>query len=79
MFPFFHYLRHSSGFKPVTSWDSSYLDFATESKEYKRSLEEQEEKPDNHAVALECSFAEGYAEALSVAHFLIFDEQYNVN
>jgi hypothetical protein len=38
MFPFFHYLRHSSGFKPVTSWDSSYLDFATESKEYKRSL-----------------------------------------
>ena len=48
-------------------------------KEYKRSLEEQEEKPDNHAVALECSFAEGYAEALSVAHFLIFDEQHNVN
>lgn len=45
-------------------------------KEYSLSLAEEEEKPDNHAVSLERSFAEGYAEALSVAHFLIFDEEY---
>ncbi len=45
-------------------------------KDYNLSLAEEEEKPDNHAVSLERSFAEGYAEALSVAHFLIFDEEY---
>jgi hypothetical protein len=45
-------------------------------KEYSLSLAEEEEKPDNHSVSLERSFAEGYAEALSVAHFLIFDEEY---
>jgi hypothetical protein len=48
-------------------------------KEYNLSLAEEESDPDNPMISIERSFAEGYAEALSVAHFLIFDEQYNVN
>ena len=47
-------------------------------REYNISLGEEENDPDNAMISIERSFAEGYAEALSVAHFLIFDEEYNV-
>lgn len=37
-FSFLHYLYHSSGYNPSTSWDRHYLDFAPEAIDYERSL-----------------------------------------
>jgi hypothetical protein len=46
-------------------------------KEFSEIAKEEEEDDYGDAmVSMERSYAEGYAEALSVAYFLIYDEQY---
>ncbi len=46
-------------------------------KEYTDIAKEEEDDDYSDAmVSIERSYAEGYAEALSVAYFLIYDEQY---
>jgi hypothetical protein len=46
-------------------------------KEYTDIAREEEDDDYSDAmVSIERSYAEGYAEALSVAYFLIYDEQY---